>query len=145
MQAAAPMKWLADQPLRRQLQFTLGLVLLLLVAESVFAAWTTLTIQRLHQQAGQSTYVIARANEALKNLIDMETGYRGFLLTGDQSFLEPYASGEAAFGAVVGELRQQSATDPAQLAQWDDLYARESTWHREITEPGIALRRFGLR
>ena len=135
------MKWAANQPLRRQLLLTLGLVLVLLIAESTLAAWTTVTIQNLHQQAQHSTYVIARANEALKSLVDIETGYRGFLLTGDESFLEPYASGRTDLQAALSELARETEDDPAQVARWQDLVARASTWEQEITQPGISLRR----
>jgi PAS domain S-box-containing protein len=135
------MKWVTDQPLRRQLQLTLGLVLVLVIAETTIACWTVIRVQGLHQQAEHSTYVIARANEALKSLIDIETGYRGFLLSGDESFLEPYASGGTAYADALRELTQATADDPAQVARWQDLAERATRWQQEVTQPGIALRR----
>jgi PAS domain S-box-containing protein len=135
------MKWVADQPLRRQLQLTLGLVLVLLIAETAFACWTALRVQSLQQQAEHSRYVIARASEAVKSLVDIETGYRGFLLTGNESFLEPYTSGETAYTEVLSELSRETADDPTEVARWQDLSERATRWRQEVTEPGIALRR----
>src|ERR1700754_669108 len=46
----------------------------------------------------------------LQNMTDAETAVRGFQLTGDKSFLEPYASGRAGAYAAFEEL-WTSATD----------------------------------
>jgi signal transduction histidine kinase len=46
--------------------------------------------------------VAARTLEGL--VIDLETGERGFLLTGDQSFLEPWAAAQQALPSATAEL-----------------------------------------
>ena len=85
--------------------------------------------------------VMAVANEALASLVDMETGYRGFLVTGREEFLAPYESGERAAPAALTKLLTLTADNPAQVARWAELQARSKAWQAEITVPGIALRR----
>jgi len=40
-------------------------------------------------------------------MVNQETGLRGFLLSGDAKFLEPYRASETLFGHALAELRQQ--------------------------------------
>lgn len=49
--------------------------------------------------------VIGNANETVKLSIDMETGMRGFLITGDERFLDPY---EVAKPRILGSLQSLS-------------------------------------
>jgi len=41
--------------------------------------------------------VIDKAESLLSDAVDMETGMRGFLLAGQESFLEPYERGATSF------------------------------------------------
>ncbi|ETR72631.1 MAG: hypothetical protein OMM_07406 [Candidatus Magnetoglobus multicellularis str. Araruama] len=38
--------------------------------------------------------IIQHINDAMKAVVDMETGMRGFLLSGKDQFLEPYKNGK---------------------------------------------------
>ncbi len=51
---------------------------------------------------------------------DVETGQRGFILTGDEVYLEPYQSGTAALASVVADLRKLTADNPRQQARLDE-------------------------
>ncbi|MCX6952921.1 MAG: methyl-accepting chemotaxis protein [Verrucomicrobia bacterium] len=85
--------------------------------------------------------VIATANRALSNLVDMETGLRGFLVGGKDAFLEPYNQGGTAYKAALNELKQLTADNPAQVARWDDIGRRAAAWDADFAAQGIALRR----
>jgi PAS domain S-box-containing protein len=130
-----------DLPLGRQFQLAVGLGLVVVLAQSMFAIWTALSNQRLAEQVAQSNHVIALSHEALNGLVDMETGYRGFLLTGDEVFLEPYIAGQYTYEARLTELERETAENPSQVARWQDLEQRAADWQHEVTQPGIALRR----
>ena len=74
----------------------------------------TFAVQRQHQADGDirqklESVLTLRRTQAL--IVDAETGQRGFLLTSDPSFLEPY---EQAQRALPGELRQLAASDIGQ-------------------------------
>lgn len=84
--------------------------------------------------------VITGANVVLRLAIDAETGERGFALTGDPSFLEPYEHAEWSLGHEL-EVLEASLRTPAQralLARIDELL---QTWRRELGQPVIAARR----
>jgi CHASE3 domain sensor protein len=51
---------------------------------------------------------------------DAETGQRGFLLTGDEAYLEPYQSATAVVAGVAADLRKLTADNPRQQARLDE-------------------------
>ena len=58
--------------------------------------------------------VIIVLETTLSDLRDAETGQRGFLLTGDTSYLAPYHTGMRRFGGHLETLRASTADNPAQ-------------------------------
>jgi methyl-accepting chemotaxis protein len=68
--------------------------------------------------------VLDRLADVLNVLQDAEIGGRGFIITGDDSFLQPYQNAETKIVAAVNELRILIADNPAQqkrLAQADPI------------------------
>ena len=57
--------------------------------------------------------LLSRANSLLAELIDAETSTRGFLLTGDESFLEPYFLVSSNILSHLEELRQLTRIESA--------------------------------
>jgi signal transduction histidine kinase len=56
------------------------------------------------QLARHSQEVLAAANRLERLLVDIETGTRGYLLTGDNRFLQPAHAGDAGFAQASSEL-----------------------------------------
>src|SRR6266404_9652664 len=50
-------------------------------------------------------------------LVDAETGQRGFLLTGDDAYLEPYHAAMKSIDQVLVELKNSTADNPVQRKQ----------------------------
>jgi len=79
------------------------LLVALLVAGSFWA------FNEIEDAAGARSHtriVLRSVDELFSSLKDMETGQRGFLLTGDEAFLEPYSRAIGTIGAQQQELRQ---------------------------------------
>lgn len=53
----------------------------------------------------ESSLIQADISGVLKDLTDMETGQRGYLLTGDPSYLQPYTDAKGRIGTDLGSLR----------------------------------------
>jgi PAS domain S-box-containing protein len=58
--------------------------------------------------------VLTSLENVLSDLVDTETGARGYLLTGDARFLEPYEHGTRALPAHLDATRRLTADNPAQ-------------------------------
>ena len=127
--------------LQTKLLTSFACVLVVVLVQSVVAFRATKANSESTRWTEHTHEVMAVANEALASLVDMETGYRGFLVTGREEFLAPYESGERAAPAALTKLLTLTADNPAQVARWTELLARSKAWQAEITVPGIALRR----
>jgi len=85
--------------------------------------------------------VISTATDILASAVDMETGMRGFLLTGKEAFLEPYSAGQKTFGKLIAELSKEVSDNPAQVTLLAEIDSIMEKWVHSVATPNIALRR----
>ena len=76
-----------------------------------------------------------------KDMVDQETGQRGFIITGQENFLEPYDAGKAALDVHIAELRSLLADDPANTQRLDQVESLANDWTEQAGEPEIQARR----
>src|SRR5437762_13243913 len=81
-----------------------------------FMAWNAyLAVNHLEQMQKiaaltvESSKIQASISGVLKNLTDMETGQRGYLLTNDQSYLQPYTAAKNRMESDFVTLRAKLA------------------------------------
>ena len=63
--------------------------------------------------------VLTEADSMLLNMVNIETGLRGFVAGGHENFLEPFNAGEQAFGVAFKEAKSLTSDNPAQQARLD--------------------------
>jgi CHASE3 domain sensor protein len=97
------------------------------------------------QEAQQTEVRIDGAIHAcLESWLNQEVGLRGFLGSGEERFLEPYAQGEREEPAELERLRGALGNlRPALEPQLRVLITDAQRWHREIALPQIEQRRRG--
>jgi two-component system cell cycle sensor histidine kinase/response regulator CckA len=90
MASQPPLRNRVHAALRRPETGMLGLaaLLLLLIAGVSYTHWTH--YRRANRHAAQAEALLEAVEQLLTTLLDAETGQRGFLLTGDERYLEPY-------------------------------------------------------
>lgn len=112
------------------------IVVLVMVARQGFSQvnnnvdWTIHTYQ-----------VMGRADQALEGLLNVETGMRGFALTGQDDFLGPYDQGRQTFEQAWAELKKLTSDNPTQQKRLDDLRSLQQAWLSQDIEGTLALRR----
>ncbi|GHB10989.1 sensor histidine kinase [Streptomyces clavifer] len=72
------------------------------------------------------------------SLLDQETGVRGFALTGDDSFLEPYEAGMRAERLRLDRVRVLVGHEQPFAADLDRIEEAARVWRRQQAEPLIA-------
>ncbi|MBB3180770.1 response regulator [Variovorax sp. Sphag1AA] len=73
--------------------------------------------------------VTRSAAEAQRRSIDMETGMRGYLITGDASFLEPYDSALARLKDDLGALKSLVSDNRGQTERVDRIASLQNAWN----------------
>lgn len=77
---------------------------------------------RLMNQSVDHTFKVRLQNKLLiNNMVDAETGQRGYLLTRQVNFLEPYNKSRAQLSTTLQTLKTLVSDNPAQLQRLDTL------------------------
>jgi signal transduction histidine kinase len=71
-------------------------------------------------------------------LRDQETAVRGYVITGDRQFLDPYYAGLEAERQAAQNVRERVGTRPDQMADLDEIEKAAATWRTSYAEPIIA-------
>jgi PAS domain S-box-containing protein len=96
----------------------------------------------LHNQernADQAGDVLAASNLLERSVLDLETGLRGYLLSGRTVFLQPYHSAEAGYPGQIRNLDQLTAGQPSLHGRAVRLGDGVSAYIRDWTDPVVDL------
>lgn len=89
-----------------------ALIVAIAVAVSI---WSFGQIQQATDARKQSSFVLDKANALMSSLKDAETGQRGYLLTGDEAFLQPYLVARNSVGTDLNQLRKINSNNAASI------------------------------
>src|SRR5687768_5891110 len=132
----------AGTDVRRTLTRTVALPLafaLLLGAVLVVEVFSLLSLQRWVER---THVVLDEARELEKLLVDQETGVRGFLLTGQDEFLEPYTRAVGRIGPTMDRLDLLAAENPELVAHVRRTRGQHAEWLAFASE-ALETRRAG--
>jgi signal transduction histidine kinase len=139
---AAPRGWTLRRRLGRWF-LVVGTVLVLLCAGVVS---TTIEFALVGNDLIYTWQPAAATSErSLADLVNQETGVRGYLLTGQQRSLHPYVRYRAAERRDVRRLRQLLGNDAA-LGPYVTRFAQAAQrWQRDVAAPAIAAVQHGAK
>ncbi|WP_263146733.1 response regulator [Pseudomonas sp. RIT-PI-AD] len=78
--------------------------------------------------------VIGSTNDAYRSTIDQETGFRGYLLSGDPQFLQPYEQARPRLRADMESLRELVSDNPPQVSRARRIEALQAEWNQYASE-----------
>ncbi|MGO4310816.1 response regulator [Pseudomonas sp. KB_15] len=110
--------------LSRNISLPLGLGLISAVFFVSLISYLLSTIQWVQH----TDRVINNANDAVKLTVDLETGMRGFLLSGDEHFLDPYETAKPRIAVALNTLLELTADNPVQTDRLLRLQALQQEW-----------------
>jgi len=99
--------------------FALALAILVLIASLSYQS--TEVLMNTSKNLFNTQMTINVLEELLSNIKDAETGQRGYILTGNEAYLEPYQTALVKVTPEIQQLRKLAANDPRQLSQLDTL------------------------
>ncbi len=125
----------------RKLAAGFGVVIAIL-AIIVLVAWNGFnTVEQTMGETVRTYRIIDGADESLIHIVNIETGMRGFALSGNDDFLNPLREGRAHFDASWTSLKEATAGQPADQALVLELRKLYDTWQTEDIDSIIELRR----
>ncbi len=97
-------------------------------------------LRRLTERVEHTYKVIGKAQAIVASAVDMETGMRGYLLAGQDQFLQPYNDGKNNFYLLLNELSQTVSDNPAQVTLLSESKDTIDNWINLVVKQQIALR-----
>jgi len=101
----------------------------------VFVGWLSYRNTARFAEASEwrkHTYEVLRnLDETVARLVDAETGQRGYLLTGDDAYLEPYRAAIKSIDQTIGNLKNLTSDNPNQQKRIQIL---EPLVEKKVTE-----------
>ncbi len=124
--------------LRRRVQVLLSVVLVVVIAAAVALSLTVVSLRHAEdRQQHQLSPATLGLGQALALFVDQETGERGYIITGDAAFLQPYQLATRQLPDVLGDLRRQLASLPSAVAQIDRVRTAHDAWMRSGIGPEL--------
>jgi signal transduction histidine kinase len=118
-----------------------GLLALLVGAAFAVLLSSVADLRALERRARQSEEVLEVANVLERQVVDLETAQRGFVITREERLLEPWRRAQAAFPAEAATLERLIGNDPGQQARARRIVELTRSYLRGYSIPLVAQAR----
>ncbi|WP_421555764.1 response regulator [Pseudomonas kitaguniensis] len=119
-----------EHSFRKLLSRNVALPLSVGVLSAVFFVVLITYLLSVIQWVEHTDRVINNLNESSKLSVDLETGMRGFLITGDEHFLDPYEVAKPRIIAELRNLQELVADNTQQVDRLKRLEALQAEWNK---------------
>jgi methyl-accepting chemotaxis protein len=133
------MKWFLKRPLRDKFIVLFAPILLVVFVQSFLTVRAVRNDQEAFRLVLDSQKRIADGDDAFRALASMQSNYRGFLVSGDETFVDRLKGDESQYRSIVSRLT--SSPDAAEAERWRVVDAAVRDWNDKTVTPGLALRR----
>lgn len=134
------MAFLNSISLRNKVLLIVVLVLIGFVTVAVVAYQAMLTTSEREREIEEAYQIIDHTRQMEASLFMMESGERGFLITGDPTFLEKYENGQKRYNALFEELKNLLPAGSTEASLLADIDHELALWKTEAVQPLIDLR-----
>lgn len=119
---------MASTKFRRVLTRAIVVPLVLMVVLAGVLLWQIKHLSDKAQWIDHTDQVIAQANYVRNLLVDMETGERGYLLTDNRQFLEPYTRAVPEIDSSFERLSNLVSDNPPQVERLTEIQSLSKQW-----------------
>ncbi|WDT76864.1 MAG: CHASE3 domain-containing protein [Candidatus Manganitrophus sp.] len=124
---------------QKQINIGLGLAVLVFIITTVISYRSTAHLVETAETVAHTRQVLEEIEEVFSVVKDAETGQRGYIITGDEKFLEPYQAAISHLDPAIQSLRKLTADNPTQQLKVDTLEQLIERRFRSLKE-GLDLR-----
>jgi signal transduction histidine kinase len=121
--------------LARRMGIASGLLTLMVGTAFAVLLVSVIDLRASERLARHSEEVLATANQLERLIVDLETGQRGFVITGQEHFLEPWQAARIAVPDQVGTLERLVADDPVQQSRVGQIAQAATSYILDYSVP----------
>ena len=118
-----------------------GLLALLIGAAFAVLLSSVAALRTQERRARQSQEVLEVANLLERQVVDLETAQRGFVITNQERFLQPWRRAQVAFPGEAAALERLVGNDPEQQERARRIVEAISSYLRDYSIPQVAAGR----
>jgi methyl-accepting chemotaxis protein len=133
---------MAAMTIRTRLLGGFAVLLVVATASSAMVWWKTEAMADATHWAEHTNDVLDEADLMMAGMVDQETGLRGFLIAGKDSFLEPLRAGQELRREALARARRLTSDNPVQQRRLDDIDRAARGW-ADYAQKAIAETRNG--
>jgi methyl-accepting chemotaxis protein len=134
------MHWFQNRPIKQKLGLMIAATLFVFAILNTFIYFTLQKTQKGSEVLEQHHRTVELANETLASINNLNGNYRGYLITGDQAFLDNFNKEKEQNQKRLDHLKEMAATDPELLKHWTEMEGWVSAWQSNVTSKGIMIR-----
>ena len=113
---------------------------------TALVVWLNLgLVERAVVRDREASDIVVQADALMESMLDQETGLRGYVISADPAFLEPYGSGRRRMNASLRALSSLTAGHPDQRARVAQVAGLATDWTETVARPQIEFVRRGAR
>ena len=127
--------------LRTQLLLGYLVVFSLMIAITAVMYQNSRSLLETQQWVEHTHEVNAKVRLVQKLVIDMQTGKRGYLITGREIYLQPYNAAIEAYDKETSALRDLISDNPLQIERLNEIKTVVTRWQKTVAIPHIEKRR----
>ncbi|RXH02178.1 methyl-accepting chemotaxis protein [Bradyrhizobium vignae] len=123
-----------------------GMFLLLTAIALLVSALSWRNVSILEQASHWTTHtykVLDQVNGMTEAMVNAETGVRGYLVSTDERFLEPFNNAEKKFAAVWLEAKRLTSDNPVQQRRLEDIKTASASWFDTVARKEVSLMKGG--
>ncbi|MCH9300144.1 methyl-accepting chemotaxis protein [Pantoea allii] len=124
----------------RKIALAFGIIVIVSLIGSSLSITNFLKLRQANTWNVHSYQVMSVSDSMLTDMVNMETGVRGFVVSGNDNFLAPFNSGKTAFDQKYSQLRSMTADNAEQQQRLASLLELHKSV-QGVDEQLIALRR----
>ncbi|GEA85872.1 MAG: methyl-accepting chemotaxis protein [Cellulomonas sp.] len=128
----------------RRLAAGYALILVMMAGVGVVSFLNTQSLVHNSEHVEHTHVVLNETDAILSSLKDAETGQRGFLVTGVDSYLAPYTAARSAVNAHVVKLKELTSDNPAQQERLSEIEPLISSKFAEMQQTVDAYKSDGF-
>lgn len=132
-----------DTGLRFRVLGLLVFLLSLVVGLGATLSFTFVRLEALQQRADLTRANVVHMEQVQGAFAEMTSALRGYLLAGQDVFLQPYASAQTRLDYSMAQLKASAGTDPGQNARLYQISELVTRWRENVADPEIAAKRAG--
>jgi methyl-accepting chemotaxis protein len=133
------MKFFSDLKIGRKLAVSFAALVVLTAVVSTIIYSQVAFVQKSIGWTTHTYVVLAEIDAMVGAMVNQETGVRGYLVSGDTNFLEPYNNGKKQFDTSFEKLKHETSDNAAQQKRLDEILQFARTWQNDVAAKEIAL------